>query len=71
MPVPTLDAKAAAALVKSARKTMGLTQDQFADNLGVSRRSVIRWEQGQGVTTGVQLMIERALAPPKRKRRAR
>jgi len=34
-------------LVKKLRATAGITQQQLADILGVSKRTVIRWETGQ------------------------
>ena len=36
-----------AALVKSLRQRLGLTQEQFAHRLGVTFASVNRWENGQ------------------------
>jgi DNA-binding transcriptional regulator YiaG len=36
-----------AALVKSLRRRLGLTQEQFAHRLGVTFASVNRWENGQ------------------------
>lgn len=36
-----------AALVKTLRRRLGLTQEQFAHRLGVTFASVNRWENGQ------------------------
>ncbi len=36
-----------AALVKTLRQRLGLTQEQFAHRLGVTFASVNRWENGQ------------------------
>jgi DNA-binding transcriptional regulator YiaG len=33
--------------VKEARATLGLTHQAFAEALGVSRRTVMRWETGE------------------------
>jgi transcriptional regulator with XRE-family HTH domain len=32
--------------IRSARKMLGLTQEQFAEKLGVRQSSVARWERG-------------------------
>jgi len=34
-------------VIKSIRESVGLTQEQFAKRLGVSERSVRRWETGE------------------------
>jgi DNA-binding transcriptional regulator YiaG len=34
-------------MVKEARETLGLTHKVFAEKIGVSRRTVYRWERGQ------------------------
>jgi DNA-binding transcriptional regulator YiaG len=34
-------------LVKDARTRLGMTHQAFAEALGVSRRTVIRWETGE------------------------
>ena len=33
--------------IKEARKELGITQDQFAETLGVTREVVNRWESGK------------------------
>jgi DNA-binding transcriptional regulator YiaG len=33
--------------IKELREHMGLTQTEFADKLGVSRRTIYRWEMKQ------------------------
>ncbi|MBI4687333.1 MAG: helix-turn-helix transcriptional regulator [Nitrospirae bacterium] len=33
--------------IKTLRKGLGLTQQQFAEKLGVSKRAVIYWEKGK------------------------
>ena len=35
--------------VKSIRKKLGLTQDEFARHFGLSRRTIEQWEQGRAV----------------------
>jgi transcriptional regulator with XRE-family HTH domain len=32
--------------VRAARERLGITQAEFGERLGVSKRTVIRWEQG-------------------------
>jgi putative transcriptional regulator len=38
--------------IQKARKRLGLSQDQFADALGVSASTLRKWEQGQRSPTG-------------------
>ena len=38
--------------LKELRKEKGLTQEQFAEQFNVSRRSVSRWETGVSQTKG-------------------
>ena len=38
--------------IQKARKRLGLSQDQFADALGVSASTLRKWEQGQRAPTG-------------------
>ena len=45
--MPVTEPLSTAALVKEARKRLGLTQLQFAKTLGVSFQSVNRWERGR------------------------
>jgi DNA-binding transcriptional regulator YiaG len=35
------------AFVREARQLLAISQDAFADRLGINRRTVIRWENGQ------------------------
>lgn len=45
--------------LKTVRKNKGLTQEELAEKLGVSRRSVSRWETGANLPD-IDLMIELA-----------
>jgi putative transcriptional regulator len=38
--------------IQKARKSLGLSQDQFADAFGVSASTLRKWEQGQRAPTG-------------------
>jgi putative transcriptional regulator len=38
--------------IQRARKTLGLSQDQFAEAFGVSASTLRKWEQGQRTPTG-------------------
>ncbi|MGH8444163.1 MAG: helix-turn-helix domain-containing protein [Solimonas sp.] len=38
--------------IQTARKRLGLSQDQFADAFGVSASTLRKWEQGQRSPTG-------------------
>ena len=42
-----MDQKRIGAFIRDTRKEAGLTQEQFAEKLGVSQRSVSRWETGR------------------------
>ncbi len=53
-----MDSKA----VKRLRKSLNLTQEQFAQRLGVARESVARWEVGMVKTRGLSLKALRDLA---------
>jgi transcriptional regulator with XRE-family HTH domain len=47
-------------IVKEARTKLGLTQADFGALIGVSNRTVIRWEQGENkLGPGLPLLIER------------
>lgn len=35
--------------IQSLRKTKGISQEQLADELGVSRQAVSKWESGQSM----------------------
>ena len=41
-----MDQKRIGAFIKDVRREKGLTQEQFAEKLGVSQKSVSRWETG-------------------------
>jgi transcriptional regulator with XRE-family HTH domain len=45
--MPVTELLSTAVLVKETRKRLGLTQVQFAQELGVSFQSVNRWERGK------------------------
>lgn len=47
-----MDQKKIGLFIKQLRKEKGLTQEQFAEKLGVSNRSVSRWENGVSHTKG-------------------
>lgn len=42
-----MDKKRIGAFIKDVRREKGLTQEQFAEKLGVSQKSVSRWETGK------------------------
>ena len=39
--------KRVGAAIKTARESIGLSQERFAEQLGTSRRHVMRWESGR------------------------
>jgi transcriptional regulator with XRE-family HTH domain len=61
-----MNAKASAAFVRDAREQLGLTQAQFGERLGVTRKTVIRWEQGGPLKRrdriAITLLVERPRA---------
>ena len=44
-----MDQKKIGSFLKELRKEKGITQEQFAENLNVSGRTVSRWETGTNV----------------------
>jgi putative transcriptional regulator len=55
-----------AARIAAARRGLRLTQGEFADLLGISRRTVENWEQGRCPPTGAaRVLIEVAARNPK------
>jgi transcriptional regulator with XRE-family HTH domain len=48
--------------VRHARKTLGLSQEKFAEALYVARESVTRWENGRPVTERSVAQIRGLLA---------
>jgi DNA-binding transcriptional regulator YiaG len=53
--------------VSQAREQLGLTQTEFGERLGVSKRTVIRWEQGDTPLkrrdrVAITLLVERPQA---------
>jgi transcriptional regulator with XRE-family HTH domain len=48
--------------VRAARERLGLTQTEFGDLLGVTKRTVIRWEQGSSLKQRDRLAIRRLAA---------
>ena len=55
------DAAPAAALIRRARKKMNLSQPAFAEQIGVRRHTVIRWEQGHPVPKAVRMLVKRLI----------
>ena len=45
----SLDQKVIGGFLKELRKEKGITQEQFAEIIGVSSRSVSRWETGSNM----------------------
>jgi putative transcriptional regulator len=33
--------------LKQIRESLGMTQEKFADSIGVNRKSIVRWENGR------------------------
>jgi len=57
--------------VAAARHEAGMSQAEFADVLGVSKRTLQQWEQGRRVPTGAaRVLIEVARRHPKAVRAA-
>lgn len=53
--------------VRRSREQLGLTQTEFGEQLGVSKRTVIRWEQGDTLLkrrdrVAITLLVERPRA---------
>lgn len=45
--------------MRAARETTGLTQEEFAEEIGVSRRTVARWEREEGpAPKSVTLLVQ-------------
>jgi len=47
--------------LRSARKTLGLTQAQLAEALGLTRISITRYEAGRAIPLYIELAVERLL----------
>jgi transcriptional regulator with XRE-family HTH domain len=61
-PTADPDLLAAGERIRTARKERGWTQDDFAQNVGVSRSAVAQWETGRsGQVRGNMARIARAL----------
>jgi putative transcriptional regulator len=59
-------AVASQTLVACARQKTGLSQNQFADILGVSKRTLEQWEQGRREPSGAaKTLIKIAIKSPK------
>lgn len=56
--MPERDSLTPKDIVSIRKETLGLTQEQFAQALGVGRRSVARWEGGESKPLQ---MIQRAI----------
>jgi putative transcriptional regulator len=48
--------------IQSARKRLGLSQDQFADVFGVSASTLRKWEQGQHAPSGAAKALLKVIA---------
>ena len=55
--------------VKRARAKLKLTQSELADELGLERRSILRYENGDELPRAMLLAIRQLLDVAKRKRR--
>ena len=53
--------KATADFVRAARERLKLTQEQMAEQLGLERRSIIRYERGGNLPATVRMAIEHIL----------
>jgi len=49
--------------IQSARKRLGLSQEQFADVFGISVSSLRKWEQGQYAPSGAAKALLKVIAP--------
>lgn len=47
--------------IREQRKRLGMTQEEFANRLGVSTRTVQNWEQGGAIPASSRNAIERLL----------
>lgn len=62
-----MNTNGSAAFVRAAREQLGLTQTEFGDRLGVTRKTVSRWEQGTSPLKrrdriAITLLVERPRA---------
>ncbi|MEY2343181.1 helix-turn-helix transcriptional regulator [Acidithiobacillus sp. IBUN Pt1247-S3] len=48
-----MDAKSFGAEIRRVRRALGITQAELADRVGVSRATLIAYEQGAGLSVGV------------------
>lgn len=54
--------------IKKLRQSLGLSQEKFAQKIGVSRATVAKWEAGDFKPSPLAMMqIERLIARPKKK----
>jgi DNA-binding transcriptional regulator YiaG len=54
-----------ATLVREARERLGLSQTAFGKRLGVSKRTVIRWEQGENLKRRDRVAITSLVQHPR------
>lgn len=58
-----MSTNATAAFVRAAREHLGLTQTEFGERLGVTRRTVSNWERGSPLKRrdriAITLLVER------------
>ncbi len=57
--------------VKSLRKALELTQEEFAQVVGVARETVARWEVGMAKPRGLSLKVLEALTKSAKRKRKR
>ena len=61
--MPFLSSSEVSPLVTRARFTLGLSQEQLGDMLGVSRRTVIRWSDGSTPSQSQVVTLAKAVYP--------
>jgi DNA-binding transcriptional regulator YiaG len=58
-----------AKFVRKSRARLGLSQTAFGERLGVSKRTIIRWEQGTQLTRRDRVAISLLVAHPRASKR--
>ena len=54
-----MDAGKTGAYLAALRKARGMTQQEAADQLGVSNKTVSKWENGAGLVSGGNLLMRK------------